>query len=91
MTTEQAAVNGISITFEDKGPRDAPAILLVMGLGGQLTLWPDEFVDALNARGSSEFIVSAAAAHASFIMVGDRSKAAFKIFKLDPKLSVAIG
>ena len=22
-----------------------------MGLGGQLTLWPDEFVDALNARG----------------------------------------
>ncbi len=51
MTTEQAAVNGISITFEDKGPRDAPAILLVMGLGGQLTLWPDEFVDALNARG----------------------------------------
>ncbi len=51
MATEQAAVNGISITFEDKGPRDAPAILLVMGLGGQLTLWPDEFVDALNARG----------------------------------------
>jgi pimeloyl-ACP methyl ester carboxylesterase len=51
MTTEQAAVNGISITFEDKGPRDAPAILLVMGLGGRLTLWPDEFVDALNARG----------------------------------------
>ena len=51
MTTEQAAVNGISITFEDKGPRDAPVILLVMGLGGQLTLWPDEFVDALNARG----------------------------------------
>lgn len=51
MTTEQGAVNGISITFEDKGPRDAPVILLVMGLGGQLTLWPDEFVDALNARG----------------------------------------
>jgi len=51
MTTEQAAVNGISITFEDKGPRDAPVILLVMGLGGQLTLWPDEFVDALNERG----------------------------------------
>ena len=51
MATEQAAVNGISITFEDKGPRDAPAILLVMGLGGQLTLWPDEFVDALNERG----------------------------------------
>lgn len=51
MTTQQATVNGISITYEDKGPRDAPVILLVMGLGGQLTLWPDEFVDALNARG----------------------------------------
>lgn len=51
MTTQQTTANGISITFEDKGPRDAPVILLVMGLGGQLTLWPDEFVDALNAHG----------------------------------------
>ena len=51
MTTDQAIANGISITYEDKGPRDAPAILLVMGLGGQLTLWPDEFVAALNERG----------------------------------------
>ena len=51
MQTQQAAVNGISITYEDKGPKDAPVILLVMGLGGQLTLWPDEFVDALNTRG----------------------------------------
>ena len=51
MQTEQTTANGISITYEDKGPRDAPVILLVMGLGGQLTLWPDEFVDALNAHG----------------------------------------
>ena len=51
MTTDQTIANGIRITYEDKGPRDAPVILLVMGLGGQLTLWPDEFVDALNERG----------------------------------------
>ena len=51
MTTMQTTANGIDITYEDKGPRDAPVILLVMGLGGQLTLWPDEFVDALNAHG----------------------------------------
>ena len=51
MTTAQTTANGISITYEDKGPKGAPAILLVMGLGGQLTLWPDEFVDALNAHG----------------------------------------
>jgi pimeloyl-ACP methyl ester carboxylesterase len=51
MQTDQTAANGIRITYEDKGPHDAPVILLVMGLGGQLTLWPDEFVDALNAHG----------------------------------------
>lgn len=51
MATEQTTANGISITYEDKGAKDAPAILLVMGLGGQLTLWPDEFVDALVAHG----------------------------------------
>lgn len=51
MTTASTTANGITITYEDKGPRDAPVILLVMGLGGQLTLWPDEFVDALVAHG----------------------------------------
>ena len=51
MTIGEAQVNGIKVIFEDKGPKDAPAILLVMGLGGQLSLWPDEFVDALVAHG----------------------------------------
>lgn len=51
MTNQQLAANGITITYDDAGPRDAPVILLVMGLGGQLTLWPDEFVAALNAHG----------------------------------------
>lgn len=51
MQTEKVAANGIEIVYEDSGPRDAPAILLVMGLGGQLTLWPDEFVAALNDHG----------------------------------------
>lgn len=50
-TTQTATANGIRIAYEDKGPRDAPVVLLVMGLGGQLTLWPDEFVAALNAHG----------------------------------------
>src|SRR3546814_19483930 len=50
-SSELATINGISNTYEDKGPRDAPVILLVIGLGSQLTLWPDEFVDGLNARG----------------------------------------
>jgi len=51
MTVNQIAANGIAITYEDNGPRGAPVILLIMGLGGQMTLWPDEFVAALNAHG----------------------------------------
>lgn len=51
MQPQQVTANGITITYEDKGPRDAPVMFLIMGLGGQLTLWPDEFIDALNGRG----------------------------------------
>ena len=47
----QIMANGIAIEYEDYGDRDAPPILLVMGLGAQLTLWPIELVDALVARG----------------------------------------
>ena len=45
------AANGIQIEYEDFGSPDAPPILLIMGLGVQLTMWPIEFVDALVARG----------------------------------------
>ena len=43
--------NGITIEYEDHGDPSAPPILLVMGLGSQLTAWPTEMVDALVARG----------------------------------------
>lgn len=46
-----AKANGLTIAYETSGdPRD-PTILLVMGLGAQLTLWPDAFVEALAASG----------------------------------------
>lgn len=46
-----AKANGLTIAYETAGdPRD-PTILLVMGLGAQLTLWPDDFVAALAASG----------------------------------------
>lgn len=45
------AANGLELEYEDHGAKDAPVILLVMGLGAQLTLWPDEFVAALVTRG----------------------------------------
>lgn len=39
--------NGISIAYEDHGDPTAPPVLLIMGLGGQLTMWPDELVENL--------------------------------------------
>lgn len=45
------SANGITIEYEDYGAKDAPVVFLIMGLGGQLTLWPIELVDALVARG----------------------------------------
>jgi pimeloyl-ACP methyl ester carboxylesterase len=47
----KANVNGIDIEYVTDGdPRDPP-LLLVMGLGGQLIAWPQEFVDGLAAGG----------------------------------------
>ena len=43
--------NGITIEYESFGAPDAPPVLLIMGLGGQLTLWPVELCEALVARG----------------------------------------
>lgn len=43
--------NGINIEYESFGPQEAPPVLLIMGLGGQLTLWPIELCEALVARG----------------------------------------
>lgn len=45
------AANGITLEVEIYGDDKAPPVLLVMGLGAQLTLWPIELVDALVARG----------------------------------------
>jgi pimeloyl-ACP methyl ester carboxylesterase len=47
----QALANGLTLEYETFGRAQAPAILLVMGLGGQLTLWPDSFCQALADAG----------------------------------------
>lgn len=47
----QVRANGISIEIEDHGGKDDPAILLIMGFGGQLILWPDELVESFVAAG----------------------------------------
>lgn len=47
----RAAVNGIEIEYETFGPADAPAVLLINGLGSQMTRWPVPFCEKLVARG----------------------------------------
>lgn len=45
------AVNDIDICYESFGPDDAPPLLLVMGLGAQMTLWSPGFMSELLDRG----------------------------------------
>jgi pimeloyl-ACP methyl ester carboxylesterase len=45
------AANDIEICYESFGDDDAPVILLVMGLGAQMTLWSPGFVSELLERG----------------------------------------
>ncbi|MEY4159459.1 MAG: hypothetical protein RLZZ136_80 [Pseudomonadota bacterium] len=47
----QITTNGIAIEYESHGDPGAPPMLLIMGLGAQLTLWPTEMIAALVARG----------------------------------------
>ena len=47
----QVEANGIALEYEVFGDPSAPPLLLVMGLGAQLTLWPIELVEALVERG----------------------------------------
>jgi pimeloyl-ACP methyl ester carboxylesterase len=47
----QVSANGITLEVETHGDPANPPMLLIMGLGAQLTLWPIEFVEALVARG----------------------------------------
>jgi pimeloyl-ACP methyl ester carboxylesterase len=43
--------NNIEIEYEEFGDRDAPVILLIMGLAGQLIHWPDDFCVTLAKTG----------------------------------------
>lgn len=47
----KARANGIELEYESFGNPADPTILLIMGLGAQLTLWPVPFVEALVERG----------------------------------------
>jgi pimeloyl-ACP methyl ester carboxylesterase len=41
----------VELFYEDLGDVDAPPVLLIMGVGAQLPMWPDGFCELLVARG----------------------------------------
>lgn len=47
----QVTANGITLEYDTHGDPANPPMLLVMGLGAQMTLWPIELVQALADRG----------------------------------------
>jgi pimeloyl-ACP methyl ester carboxylesterase len=51
MAEEFAPVNGIEVCYERFGEEGRPPLLLIMGLGGQMIWWDDEFCQALADRG----------------------------------------
>jgi len=51
VAVQRAELGDLSLVYQSVGaPRD-PALLLVMGLGGQLIHWPDDVVEALCRQG----------------------------------------
>src|SRR5689334_25244446 len=47
----QIRANGIDIEYDIHGPAGGEPLLLIMGLGAQMTRWPLEFVKQLVERG----------------------------------------
>jgi pimeloyl-ACP methyl ester carboxylesterase len=52
--------NGIDIEYEEFGPKTGTTVLLIMGLGAQLTRWPLEFIEILTSRGYRSFATTIA-------------------------------
>lgn len=47
----RAQANGIELEYDVAGPEGGEPLLLIMGLGAQMTRWPSAFVDKLAAKG----------------------------------------
>src|SRR5258708_38522810 len=47
----QTPAKGTTLEYEDLGPAKGEPILLIMGLGAQLTRWPLGLIELLTARG----------------------------------------
>src|SRR5688572_875920 len=47
----RAQANGIELEYDVAGPEGGEPLLLIMGLGAQMTRWPSAFVDKLAVKG----------------------------------------
>jgi pimeloyl-ACP methyl ester carboxylesterase len=47
----KAQANGVELEYETFGKSTDPAVLLIMGLGAQLTLWPEALCEKLAGKG----------------------------------------
>ncbi|MFD2166119.1 alpha/beta fold hydrolase [Thalassotalea euphylliae] len=43
--------HGITLSYQDRGLKSQPTIILIMGLGAQMTIWPDELYFGLVDKG----------------------------------------
>ncbi|MEN0107389.1 MAG: alpha/beta fold hydrolase, partial [Pseudomonas sp.] len=51
MRNGTAHCKDVDLVYEDWGDISAPPLLLIMGLGAQMVLWPDDFCHSLVERG----------------------------------------
>ncbi|CAN1530225.1 hypothetical protein MCEMIH16_01377 [Caulobacteraceae bacterium] len=51
----QAKANGLPIEYDITGPAERETVLLIMGLGAQMTGWPQGFLDELASSGLRVF------------------------------------
>jgi pimeloyl-ACP methyl ester carboxylesterase len=86
----QLTANGISLEYDTFGDPSRPALLLVMGLGAQMTLWDEEFCQLLADKGfhvirfdNRDIGLSQALDHlpvdAAAVLAGDGSSAPYKL------------
>lgn len=46
-----APINGVNLFYEDRGEVTAPAVILISGLGAQMTVWPEAFCQGMCDQG----------------------------------------
>lgn len=51
MSEQYLIANGLRLAYEDFGDKNNPAIILIMGIGSQMILWPESMCEALAEKG----------------------------------------